>query len=123
IAGIEYADTKSFRSTLEGVEEHALALIMHEVGLLEEAAVVEHSFIPPPRIFQQAEGAEVALAFRDPGWKENRMTDRKRRLFGIDIHRRHVQLDGRRNTSQADAHDAGHRAASLPERNFDPRRK
>src|SRR5439155_16318186 len=86
------AGAKAFRRLLQSVKQHALAVFVVTVGLLQEGIVVQNFFIEGPGIFRKAKRGVRPEEFGKIDRVGHGMRDRQIRLAGIDVHRRDVHL-------------------------------
>ncbi len=55
VRGIEHAGAQALLSFFQGVEQHALAIVMIGVALREEGLIVENFLVQGPSVFRQAQ--------------------------------------------------------------------
>ncbi len=108
VGDVEDADHRAALDLLQRVEEHRLALGMHQVGLVEERLLVQHALVQPPGVLGQPERRVAPQQLGQVDRVGEGVRDRQRRLVGVDVDRRHVQPEVRRGLEQVEAHDAAH---------------
>ena len=117
VGGVEDAGETAPPQTLQGGEEHLLALAVDVVGLRQERRVVGDALVQRGRVFGQAESREVADPLRQVRRVVRGMGDRHRRLLRVDVDRGQVERRvlgglGQHHPGQAVDLDAG-RGAKL----------
>ena len=105
IGAVEDADAQPLRHLFQPVEEHRFALAIDVGALLDEMIVGEHLFAEAPSIFREAQCGERTLALGQIDRIDGRIADGHRRMLGIDVDRRRVEIEIRRG---AEEHESAH---------------
>ena len=91
---------------IERIKEHLLAVVMISVSLREKGIVIEHVLVERPGIFRKTESGKRAVELREINRVSNRVRNWQIGMTRIDVHRRDVDFNFRRNFLEIKAADA-----------------
>ena len=106
VGGVEHADADAPAGFVQGVEEHALALVVDQVALPQEGLVVQDAFVQRPGIFRQAQRGIGPQQLGQVDGIGERVRDGQRGFGRVDVHRRDVEFQVRADGRQKKAADA-----------------
>src|SRR4029079_13985279 len=92
-ARVEHDGHEALARLVERIPELLLALLEEDRGLRQERFFVDHALVERPRVLRETQRAERAEQLREVDRVDERMADRQRRLLGIDVDRRRVDLE------------------------------
>ena len=120
VGHIEDADANPAAREAEGFEEHRLTFIVDGVDLFQKGRFVDRATGQGPRVLGQSERGEGPVPPGEIGAEDGRPGDRERGMFGVDVERGHVELEGGLGGDEKQAGNCVNAGQSPPEGEADP---